>query len=95
MSEKAFVSLLAVGALGFATAICVPNALRLRRLRGRAEALRREVEALRVERAGMLRSLSALKRGEKLAWEREVRDRLGWVRPGEIELGDDNPPGVW
>ena len=95
MSEKAFISLLGVGALSFAAAVCAPNALRLKRLDARTEALRRKIEALRGERAGLLGSVSALKRGEELAWEVEVRKRLGWVRPGEIELRGGSPQGAW
>lgn len=87
MSEKGFISLIAVGALSFAALVCAPNALRLRKLGGRVKDLRRRAQALEEERAGLLESVSALKRGDDFAWETQVRHRLGWVRPGEVELG--------
>ncbi len=95
LPEKVFLSLLAAGALSFGAMVCGPNALRLRKLDGKVRGLRREVEALREERATLFSSVSALKRGDELAWEAEVRNRLGWVRPGEIALKREIPPETW
>jgi len=95
LSGKVFLSLLALGALSFAGLVCAPNALRLRRLGGKVERLRCEVDALEGKRAGLLESISALRRGDDFAWEREVRKKLGWVRPGEIELRGDKRGRRW
>ena len=87
-SAGVFWGLLAAVWMIFVFGFLLPERARLARTRGQKATLAREYRTLAQENARLAAGLERLTLGDPALWEREIRDRLGWVGAGEVPVSD-------
>ena len=88
-------TLLAAVALLFVFGALLPDRERLARTRARRLDLMRRTAALKRGNLRLQAGLERLRMGDPTLWEQVIRERLGWVAPGEVPASDsiaDAPP---
>jgi cell division protein FtsB len=59
--------------------------------RAEAARLQQEIERMRSDRDDMQGRVDSLQRGDRSAIEKEAREQLGFVKPGEVVLFEQRP----
>ena len=66
--------------------VVLPEKARLKELREKSRLTASRCKALSDRNTRLQKGLFSLESGDPAVWERVIRDRLGWVKPGEVPI---------
>ena len=86
--QTLFWALVSAMCLAIILGVMLPEKARLQRVRARTSALISECRDIERDNRRLADGLARLQMGDPVIWERLIRDRLGWVWPNEVPIGN-------